>query len=175
MIMKNDRIAHENISPKFMIANHHLAKSASDRAWSDFFRKLIYKAGWYGKKIITYPTENNSQRCSECHKIVPKTLNERWHICDNLLCKIFGISIDRDHNAARDGYHMAFGVLPEIEKWTTVGQTAQGRRGIGHETPEEVSTRTTGETKSLLWETKFLPAKTPQKLVPTSESYHPPL
>ena len=42
----------EDLNVKGMVRNHCLAQSISDVGWSEFIRKLTYKAEWYGKTIL---------------------------------------------------------------------------------------------------------------------------
>ena len=72
-----------------------LNRSMRDVAWFGFFNILLFKAEEAGKEVIKVPTKNTSQACSECGKIVPRTLSDRVHSCPHC-----GLSIDRDINAA---------------------------------------------------------------------------
>ena len=72
----------------------NLNKNICDVSWSDFVNKCIYKAEEAGKHIIKVPPENTTQKCSNCNKIVKKSLRDRVHKCE---C---GSNLDRDLNAA---------------------------------------------------------------------------
>jgi len=64
-----------------MLKNRCLAKSISDAGWSQFFEWLQYFGVVFGKIVIAVPPQYTSQECSQCNKIVKKTLSERTHIC----------------------------------------------------------------------------------------------
>ena len=88
-------VATENISPKFMIKNHKLAKHASDIAISQFFNILEYEAYKHGTIFGQVDAKNTSQICSNCKQIVSKDLSVRTH-----QCPYCGFVCDRDINAA---------------------------------------------------------------------------
>ena len=94
LVKENAVIVHEDISPKFMLANRRMARTASDAGWSQFLTFLSAKAATAGRRVVAVNPYNTSQECSGCGKIVPKALHIRWHECE---C---GCSLDRDHNAA---------------------------------------------------------------------------
>ncbi len=97
-LVKNyDLIALESLNVKGMMANHRLAQSISDVAWSGFVSKLEYKAKWYGKEVIRIETFfPSSKTCSCCNQVKSKlTLKERDWTCVSCNTKH-----DRDINAA---------------------------------------------------------------------------
>lgn len=59
---------------------------------------LQYKAAEAGTQLHLAHTRQlkPSQRCSGCWGVVPKTLNQRWHLCPHCGC-----SLPRDQNSAR--------------------------------------------------------------------------
>jgi putative transposase len=87
----------EDLNVKGMMANHKLAKTIGDCAWSEFIRKLTYKADWYGINLITIGRfEPSSKTCSVCGCINNSlTLKDREWDCTS--CKTHH---DRDINAA---------------------------------------------------------------------------
>jgi putative transposase len=94
LVRENATVVHEDISPKFMLANKRTARTAADAGWSQFLTFLSVKAATAGRKVIKVNPYNTSQECSGCGRLVPKKLGVRWHKCE---C---GCSLDRDHNAA---------------------------------------------------------------------------
>ena len=99
LIRENQAIAVESLNVKGMQKNHKLAKSIADLSWGDFFRKLEYKAEWYGRDLLEidrwFPS---SKRCNHCgHINNGLTLNDRNWECPS--CKKI---LDRDINAAKN-------------------------------------------------------------------------
>lgn len=96
-------IAIEDLSPKFMIQNHGLALSASDAGLGIFHTLLDCKAEKAGVEIVRVNPAYTSQVCSDCGNLVGKSLSIRMHMCPHC-----GLIIDRDLNAARNIYQVAF-------------------------------------------------------------------
>jgi len=95
LIEKYGTIYAEDLNVRNMVKNHHLAGAITDVSWSDFTNKLSFKAESAGGKVVKVNPRNTSQQCSECGKIVWKTLAIRTHKCPNC-----GLEIDRDVNSA---------------------------------------------------------------------------
>jgi putative transposase len=99
LICENQAIAVESLNVKGMQNNHKLAKSIADSSWGDFFRKLKYKAEWYGRKLLEidrfFPS---SKRCNHCGHINNQLkLSDRIWECPSCKC-----ILDRDINAAKN-------------------------------------------------------------------------
>lgn len=92
-----DLVVMEDLNVKGMVKNHHLSKSISDASWGIFANMLDYKLKMLGKALVKVNPRFTSQRCSQCGKIVKKSLSVRTHIC--LSC---GLVLDRDENASRN-------------------------------------------------------------------------
>lgn len=95
LVNKYHLIACEDLSPKFMLANHKLAQAASDVGISQFFDILSYEAFKHNTLVGYVNPYNTSQMCSCCKKIVSKDLSVRVH-----QCPYCGFVCDRDINAA---------------------------------------------------------------------------
>ncbi|MCC5600030.1 RNA-guided endonuclease InsQ/TnpB family protein [Nostoc favosum] len=95
VIQSNDVVAYENLQVRNMLKNHKLAKSISDASWYLFRCWLEYFGKVYGKITIAVAPQWTSQNCSNCGKVVTKTLSTRTHQCSHC-----GTVLDRDENAA---------------------------------------------------------------------------
>ncbi len=80
-----------------MLKNHHLAQAIGDVGFSEFKRQLLYKASWYGARVILADRwEPSSKRCSGCGWLdADLTLSDRTFHCEQC-----GLVLDRDLNAA---------------------------------------------------------------------------
>jgi putative transposase len=97
LVQQNDTIYHEDLQTANLLKNHHLAKSISDAAWSQFLSVLHAKAVWAGREVVAVNPAFTSQWCSGCGVMVQKGLSVRWHACSEC-----GTSLHRDHNAAKN-------------------------------------------------------------------------
>lgn len=97
-------VPHEDgtYAPNGAAAKSGLNKSIQDAAWGQFLAILRVKAEEAGLVYVAVNPGGTSQHCSRCGDKAPKTLAERWHEC--AAC---GLSIQRDHNAARNILHRA--------------------------------------------------------------------
>ncbi len=95
VVQSSDLVALEDLKVRNMVKNHHLAKSISDAAWSQFREWLEYFGRVFGVPVIAVPPQYTSQDCSKCGVEVKKTLSTRTHSCPHC-----GHVQDRDWNAA---------------------------------------------------------------------------
>lgn len=89
-------------APNGAAAKAGLNKSITDAAWGQFIAILSSKAEEAGCLIVTVNPSGTSQHCSGCGAHCPKTLSQRWHTCG-----VCGLSLQRDHNAARNIFQRA--------------------------------------------------------------------
>ena len=80
--------------PNGAAAKAGLNQSILDAGWGQFQQFCLVKAARAGRRVVLVDPYNTSQLCSQCGRLVPKPLEERWHSCE---C---GAELDRDHNAA---------------------------------------------------------------------------
>jgi putative transposase len=87
----------EDLNVAGMLKNHHLAQAIGDVGFYEFKRQLLYKAAWYGARVILADQwEPSSKRCSGCGWIdADLTLADRTFHCEQC-----GLVLDRDLNAA---------------------------------------------------------------------------
>ena len=100
IIDENQVICIESLLVKDMEHNNKLAKNISDVSWSRLVTMLIYKADWYGRKLIKVPDNYpSSQLCHVCgykNSITRDLAIRKW------TCPKCGSIHDRDINAAKN-------------------------------------------------------------------------
>ena len=100
IIDENQIICIESLSVKDMMNDSKLARNISDVSWSKFVSMLIYKADWYGRKLIKVPDNYpSSQLCHVCgykNSITKDLAIRKW------TCPKCGSVHDRDINAAKN-------------------------------------------------------------------------
>jgi putative transposase len=87
----------EDLNVSGMLKNHHLAQAIADVGFGEFRRQLVYKAAWYGSRVLlasrSYPS---SKTCSGC-----TWMDEDLTLADRTFhCEQCGLVMDRDLNAA---------------------------------------------------------------------------
>ena len=100
IIDENQVIALEDLKVKDMEHKNELARNITDASWSRLVAMLLYKANWYGRKVIKVPNNYpSSQLCSICgyKNSITKSLNIRKWVCPEC-----GTVHDRDVNAAKN-------------------------------------------------------------------------
>ena len=87
----------EDLNVAGMLKNHHLAQAIGDVGFYEFKRQLLYKASWYGSRVILADRwEPSSKTCSSCGWLDEDlTLSDRTFHCGQC-----GLILDRDLNAA---------------------------------------------------------------------------
>jgi len=91
----------EDLNVTSMLTNHHLAQAIADVGFAEFKRQLLYKAQWYGSRVLLASRwEPSSKTCSGCGWVDEDlTLADRVFRCEHPGC---GQVLDRDQNAARN-------------------------------------------------------------------------
>ncbi len=87
----------EDLNVRGLLQNHRVAKAVGDASFFEFRRQLVYKARWFGFRLVVAPRFfPSSKRCSRCGQVkVDLPLSVRRFVCD--WC---GFSVDRDVNAS---------------------------------------------------------------------------
>lgn len=97
LIDENQVVCVETLKVKNMLKNSKLAKHIADAGWSDFVRKLEYKAKWYGKHLVKidqwYASSKTCSACNEKQKTMALDVRH-WK------CSSCSAEHDRDVNAA---------------------------------------------------------------------------
>jgi putative transposase len=97
LVRSCDRIALEDLRVGNMVRNPHLSTSILDSGWAIFKQQLAYKAENAGREVVFVDPADTSKCCSACGRVFENfDLSMRWVEC---AC---GLSLDRDHNAARN-------------------------------------------------------------------------
>ncbi|NET57400.1 MAG: transposase [Symploca sp. SIO2E6] len=102
-----------------MLKNHCLAKSINDASWYQFRQWIEYFASKFGKEAVAVPPHYTSIECSQCKRVVKKSLSTRTHVCQ---C---GCTLHRDTNAAINILHKAK---------SRVGHTQSNAKGVATST-----------------------------------------
>lgn len=89
----------EDLNVSGMLKNHHLAQAIADVGFYEFKHQVLYKAAWYGSKVVLASRwEPSSKTCSTpgCGWV-----DEDLLLADRVFrCERCGLVIDRDPNAA---------------------------------------------------------------------------
>jgi len=119
IIRENQVVYLEDLHVAGMVRNHKLAKSILDASWSRFVQYVLYKADWYGRKVVFIDRfAPSSKLCSECGAINERLkLNDRVWSC--LVCKT---RHDRDINAAKNIKKLGQG-MPEVKPVERIAST----------------------------------------------------
>nr|WP_149031103.1 RNA-guided endonuclease TnpB family protein [Moorena producens] len=124
VIRSNDLVAYEDLRVKNLVKNHCLAKSINDAGWYQFREWLERFGQVFGKVTIAVNPAYTSQNCSQCGKVVKKSLSTRTHTCQ---C---GCTLDRDHNAAKNILNRALSTVGHTETlsnaWGDLSSTLLG-------------------------------------------------
>ena len=116
----------EDLNVAGMLKNHHLAQATGNVGFAEFRRQVLYKAGWYGSRVVLADRwEPSSKTCSGCGWVDEELdLGDRMFHCQNpkVLC---GLVLDRDLNAAIN--------LAELAGSSPASQNAcgEGSAGLG--------------------------------------------
>jgi putative transposase len=134
LIRQADVIAIEDLNIRGMMKNHHLAGAIADVGMGEFRRQLEYKAGWYGRQVVTaHRFAPTSKTCNECQVVQPvMPLHIRTWTCPDC-----GAKHDRDVNAAIN-----------ILKFSTLGNRGINVRGQSKNLSASVGTLVEAQTES---------------------------
>ena len=131
-----ETIVFEDLRISNMVKNRRLSKHILDSSWYKLTQYTSYKAESAGGKVILVNPRNTSQLCSNCNKIVLKTLAERTH-----LCPFCGYKEDRDINASKN--------ILKRSRNNTVGHTEINNNAYGDSTSTHIDTKLCEQVGSL--------------------------
>jgi putative transposase len=146
-----------------MLKNHRLAQAIGDVGFSAFKRQLLYKAAWYGARVILADRrEPSSKRCSGCEWLdADLTLSDRTFRCQQC-----GLVLDRDLNAAINLEKLAGSFLGQPKRlwsrrrWRTVWaarETGGDEAGTKHQVWPVPTWVRFGERSGVVWQRVFPP------------------
>jgi putative transposase len=117
VVASHDVVVYEDLQVKNLVKNHHLAKSIHDASWSQFTQWLDYYGKVWDKAVVSVPPQYTTQDCSNCGRMVVKTLSTRTHSCPQC-----GFESDRDQNAALNILKKGLSILGMEWQNSTFGQ-----------------------------------------------------
>ncbi|MCU0541420.1 MAG: transposase [Oscillatoriaceae cyanobacterium Prado104] len=135
VISSNDVVAYEDLRIKNLVKNHCLAKSINDASWYQFRIWLEYFGKVFDRVTVAVNPQYTSQECSNCGRVVRKTLSTRTHVCQ---C---GCSLDRDLNAARNILSRGLGTAGHVGTFAQHASNALGESTstlVGEILPQQV-------------------------------------
>lgn len=133
VVQSNDLVAYEDLQVRNMVKNRRLAKSISNAAWSAFRDWLEYFGKVFGVVTVAVPPHYTSANCSNCGKVVKKSLSQRTHHCHHC-----GFILDRDWNAAINILEIA---LRTVGHTGTLNVSGDIDLCLGEETPPSKPSR----------------------------------
>jgi putative transposase len=118
----------EDLNVSGLLKNHHLAQAISDVGFAEFRRQLLYKARWYGCRVLVAERwYASSKTCSGCRWVDEDlTLADRTVVCRTPDRSDCGLVLDRDLNAAKN--------VEQLADSSADSQNAcgEGSAGLGH-------------------------------------------
>ena len=133
VVQSNDLVAYEDLSVRNMVKNKKLSKSISDAAWTAFRNWIEYFGKVFGVATVAVAPHYTSQNCSNCQKVVKKSLSQRTHICPHC-----GFVLDRDWNAARNILELGLRTVGHTGTYNASGDID---KSLSEETPSSKSGR----------------------------------
>jgi putative transposase len=121
----------EDLHVSGLLKNHHLAQAIGDVGFAEFRRQLVYKARWYGCRVIVADQWFKSSKTCSCCGWVDETLTlaDRTFICRNPGRPDCGLVMDRDLNAAKNLAQLA-GSSPDSQNACGEGSAGGGRVAV---------------------------------------------
>lgn len=128
LVRRYGLIAVESLNVRGMVKSRRFSRAISDAGWSSFVNILRCKAEDAGARVVEVDPRGTSLMCSGCGEAVPKDLSVRQHDCPSC-----GLSLDRDHNAARNvlarGLAACIGP-PQVNVGHKVKRSARSRKSV---------------------------------------------